>query len=42
MDDATKGVRMEVLGFHGKMDPYAFQDWLTSLDDYFEWFNLTF
>jgi hypothetical protein len=33
---------MEVLGFHGKIDPYAFQDRLTSLDDYFEWFNLTF
>jgi hypothetical protein len=41
MDDATKRVRVEVPDFHGKMDPYAFQDWLTSLDDYFEWFNLT-
>jgi hypothetical protein len=41
MDDATKRVRVEVPDFHGKMDPYAFRDWLTSLDDYFEWFNLT-
>lgn len=40
VDEATKRVRIEVPDFHGKLDPYAFQDWLTSLDDYFEWFRL--
>jgi hypothetical protein len=40
VDKATKWVRIEVPDFHGKLDPYAFQDWLTSLEDYFEWFGL--
>jgi hypothetical protein len=40
VDKATKRVRIEVPNFHGKLDPYAFQDWLTSLEDYFEWFGL--
>jgi len=40
VDKATKRVRVEVPDFHGKLDPYAFQDWLTSLEDYFEWFSL--
>lgn len=40
VDEATKRVRIEVPNFHGKLDPYAFQDWLTSLEDYFEWFGL--
>jgi hypothetical protein len=26
-------VRMDVLDFHGKWDPYAFQDWLIALED---------
>jgi hypothetical protein len=30
-----------VLDFHGKLDPYAFQDWLTALEDYFDWFGLS-
>lgn len=40
LDEATKWVRIEVPDFHGKLDPYAFEDWLTSLEDYFEWFGL--
>jgi len=38
VDEAIKRVRIEVLDFHGKLDPYAFQDWLTSLE--VEWFRL--
>jgi hypothetical protein len=33
LDEATKRVHIEVLDFHGKLDPYAFQGWLTSLED---------
>lgn len=40
VDEARNRVRIEVHDFHGKLDPYAFQDWLTSLEDYFEWFGL--
>jgi hypothetical protein len=39
-DDATKRVRVDVPDFHGKLDPHAFQDWITSLEDYFDWFGL--
>jgi hypothetical protein len=39
-DEATKRVRADIPDFHGKLHPYAFQDWLTSLEDYFEWFGL--
>jgi hypothetical protein len=40
-DDFPKGVRVDVFDFHGALDPHAFQDWVTSLEDYFEWFNLS-
>ena len=40
MDEATRRIRVEVPNFHGRLDPYAFQDWITSLEDYFDWFNL--
>jgi hypothetical protein len=32
-DDITKRVRVDVADFHEKLDPHAFQDWLTSLED---------
>lgn len=35
-DDVTKRICVDVADFHGKIDPQAFQDWVTSLDDYFE------
>lgn len=31
----------DILNFHVKMDMYVFQDWLISLDDYFNWFFIT-
>lgn len=40
VDDITKRVRVDVPDFHGKLDPQAFQDWVTSMDDYFEWYRL--
>jgi hypothetical protein len=40
-DDITKRVRVEVSDFDGKLDSCAFQDWLTALEDYFEWFDLS-
>lgn len=40
MDEATKWVRVDVSNFFGNLDPYAFQDWITALEDYFDWFGL--
>lgn len=40
-DDTMWQVRVEVLDFYRKLDPYAFQDWITSLEDYFDWFGIT-
>jgi hypothetical protein len=37
-DEATKRVRVDIPDFYGKLNLYTFQDWLTSLEDYFEWF----
>jgi len=28
MDDGTMRVRVDIPSFHGKLDPYAFQDWI--------------
>lgn len=41
MDEATKWVRVDVLDFFGILDPYTFQDWITVLEDYFNWFGLS-
>lgn len=40
-DVAMQWVHVEVPDFHSKVDPYAFQDWITFLEDYFDWFNVT-
>lgn len=40
-DVATRRIRVEVHDIHGKLDPYAFQDWITALEDYFDWFGMT-
>lgn len=39
-EDATRRIRVDIPEFHGKLDPHAFQDWVTSLEDYFEWLNM--
>jgi len=32
--------RVDVFDFTGRQDPDVFQDWLVSLEDYFEWFSV--
>jgi hypothetical protein len=41
MDDAAKRVRVDVPDYHGKFEPRVFQDWLTFLEDYFDWSGLS-
>jgi hypothetical protein len=41
MDEATRRVRVDIPDFHGELDPYAFQDWTTSLENHFDWFGLS-
>ena len=31
-------MKVEVADFLGRFDPDAFQDWVTALEDYFDWF----
>ena len=38
MDELTKRMKIDVLDFSGKLDPHAFEDWLTTIEDYFDWF----
>lgn len=38
-DDGSCRICIYVLHFYDKLDLHAFQDWLTSLDDYFEWYG---
>lgn len=39
-DYILRRINVDVLDFHGKLDPHAFQDWLTTLDDRFEWYGM--
>jgi hypothetical protein len=41
MDDAARRVRVDVPDYHGKLEPDVFQDWVTSLEDYFDWSGLS-
>lgn len=41
MGKGAHHVRVDVSDFYGKLDPYAFQDWITSLNDYFDWFGMS-
>jgi hypothetical protein len=41
VDDIRKRVRVIMSDFHGKLDPYTFQDWFTALEYYFDWFGLS-
>lgn len=38
LDELTKRMKVDVLDFHGKLEPNAFEDWLTAIEDYFDWF----
>ena len=39
-DDATKKVRLQVAEFYGKLNPTAFLDWIMSMEDYFDWYEM--
>ncbi|KAL5760092.1 hypothetical protein ACOSQ2_018930 [Xanthoceras sorbifolium] len=40
LDEVTKRLKIEVSDFVGKLDPNAFHDWITTLEDYFDWFSV--
>jgi hypothetical protein len=39
-DELYRGIRVDVSDFTGIQDLDVFQDWLVSLEDYFEWFSV--
>jgi hypothetical protein len=39
-DELTRHMKVEVADFYGKLNPEAFFDWITSLEDYFDWFSV--
>lgn len=39
-EDITKKVKAKALEFDGSLNPSAFLDWLASMEDYFEWYNM--
>lgn len=38
LDELTKRMKVEAPYFMGRLDPDAFHDWITALEDYFDWF----
>ena len=38
--DITKKVRMEVLGFEGKVHATHFVDWLVAIEEYLDWYDM--
>jgi len=41
LDELTKRMKVNVLDFFGKLEPNAFEDWLTAIEDYFDWFAVS-
>ncbi|KAG2666514.1 hypothetical protein I3760_15G065400 [Carya illinoinensis] len=41
LDELTKRMKVDVPDFYGKLDPNAFEDWLMSIEDYFDWFAVS-
>lgn len=41
LDELTKRMKVDVPDFFGKIEPNAFEDWLTSIEDYFDWFDVS-
>ena len=39
--DITKKIKMEVPDFEGRVDPTAFSDWIASIKEYFDWYNMS-
>lgn len=40
LDELTKRMKVEVSDFLGKLNLDAFHDWITALEDYFDWFSV--
>ncbi|KAG5557605.1 hypothetical protein RHGRI_007755 [Rhododendron griersonianum] len=38
--DITKMIKMEVPDFEGKVNPTLFHDWLASIEEYFDWYDM--
>ena len=38
IEELTKRMKIDVPDFYGKLEPRAFEDWLTTIKDYFDWF----
>ncbi|KAF3953567.1 hypothetical protein CMV_021002 [Castanea mollissima] len=38
--DITKKVRMAVPDFEGRVDPTIFSDWIASIEEYFDWYDM--
>ncbi|KAG2671299.1 hypothetical protein I3760_14G127600, partial [Carya illinoinensis] len=41
LDELTKRMKIDVPDFYGKLEPNAFEDWLTTIEDYFDWFAVS-
>ena len=41
LDELNKRMRVDVPDFFGKLEPNAFEDWLTAIEDYFDWFDVS-
>ncbi|KAL6345373.1 hypothetical protein AAG906_015856 [Vitis piasezkii] len=41
LDELNKRMRVDVPEFFGKLEPNAFEDWLTAIEDYFDWFDVS-
>ena len=40
LEDITKRVKIEVPDFEGKVNPTEFADWLSSIEEYFDWYDM--
>lgn len=40
-DELTRGMKVDVPGTFRKLDSNAFEDWLTAIEDSFDWFSLS-
>ena len=38
--DITKKVRLKVLDFEGRVDLMVFSNWITSIEEYFDWYGM--
>ncbi|KAG6783667.1 hypothetical protein POTOM_009330 [Populus tomentosa] len=41
IDELTKRMKVDVPNFYGKLEPHAFEDWLTAIEDCFDRFTVS-